>query len=243
MMKKGVSHIEVVLAFLLFLSASIVILYFFSLGDASSLNDKQLYYLFDKVGANVSVDLIEVGVKVNSTIAENIAINTPIEIGEAINASVINLNKEFLDSKNSQLGNNVICINIMKSGKKTDFVYLYLSEDFNSTSNNGEGFLCPNSISEGNYTLGGVKKYKVVSEKRILLFNKSYYNDYNSIKNYSGIPQIQDFSLTVKFGNGEKIEMLKNIPQGVEVFSLNRRIEVLRNNRTVEFADINLRIW
>jgi len=63
-----------------------------------------------------------------------------------------------------------------------------------------------------------------------------------SLKKYFGIKSSNDFGFSFVFANGQKIEAQKDIPSGLEIYSANQKIKVIRNN-TIEYGYLAVKVW
>jgi len=63
--KRGISHIEMILSFVIFVSAVGLALYFFSPTDSSRLVESTLGYSLREIGQNTSVTLEGVSIGIN----------------------------------------------------------------------------------------------------------------------------------------------------------------------------------
>jgi hypothetical protein len=72
-------------------------------------------------------------------------------------------------------------------------------------------------------------------------------NDYNSnylgLKEKFNLPNRVNFGFSLIFDDNSKIEGLRNVPRNTEVYSASGRVEVLRKDGKIEFANLVVRIW
>ena len=97
-------------------------------------------------------------------------------------------------------------------------------------------------FSEENYTIASTINKKVLSERKILELNESYYREYNGLREMLSLPGSVDFDFALLLRNNEIVGERK-LPQGQEVFSSFKREEVLLQNGEREFADLIVRVW
>ncbi|MEK6849975.1 MAG: hypothetical protein AABX85_00175 [Nanoarchaeota archaeon] len=283
MNKGGLSHIEVIMAFVIFLGAVSVIFYFFNPIKGSSISEVYVEEIFNGLEKNVSVDLIEIGVKLNNTPTESalpggptppgcqnptpeeknkncndtsqrylyanetIGINISKNIAENMNVSIEDLDGSEIMS-HFEIGSDMVCVNRSDYYFLPDFIIIKIAEDFYSILGDNDKSNCPNPISYENYKLGGIYSRVVLSEKRILSLNASYYNSnsYAELKKNIGLSANKDFDFEItflNFSNDDKISGKRNIPGISEVRAINKRVEILRLNGDVQFANVNVRVW
>lgn len=279
MNKKGMSHIEVIMAFIIFLGAIGTIFYFFNPIRGSSISEIYVEEIFNGLEKNVSVDLIEIGVKLNNTPTGLASMGgtappgcknpTPEEQNKNCNDTLqrytytdtkigINISKNITENMDVSIedlygfeimshfaiGSDMVCVNRDEYYFLPDFIIIKIAEDFNSTLADDNITNCPSSINYGDYKMGGIYSRKVLSEKRILTFNTSYYNSsYKELKKNIGLNVNRDFDFEITFSNEDNIKGKRNIPKSSEVRAINKRVEILRLNGDVQFANINIRVW
>ena len=230
--KRGASHIEMILAFVLFVSVVGFGLYFLSPINPERLTDTTMDYVYREISKNVTVGVESFSVKItedNSPLAE--------EIG--INVSDINGRKWRVENTEgfeigSSAGNGLISISNTLSG--TYFILIKLSEDL------------PNSLDvetkeKGTSEIASSNYEKVFSEQRIQNLNTSYYANYSGLKKEFNIPDRTDFGFELVFTGSDFIKSERKIPNGLEVFSAVRRVEVLRSDGTIRFAELVIELW
>jgi len=231
MEKEGISHIEVVLAFILFISFLFFAWYFFNPFHNTRLLDSSLNYATTSIIDNASIALITYAVKINESLPDLYIIINISGIPENMNVDIRNISENLIQS--SREGNDV---SISNTGiKRGDVLYIRFSEDFPSSS-----------FSDGiriAHEIASVNNEKVISEKRILELNRSYYLDQSNLKENFNLPSRIDFGFGLIFSENDKIIADTAVPKGSEVFSDSKRVEVLRTNGKMQFADLLVKVW
>ncbi len=236
MKKRGASHIEMMLSFVIFVAAIGFALYFFRPGDSTRIVDSSFEYLFREIDENASVRILIYSVKINP---ENIPEGTTI-IG-------LNLTGSGLVSRSRVFKENTTRL----TSKKTDEV-VYVSSGSWSGINSlqvvlADEFEDENSptgtINESYYIASSSLKKKVISEKRIIILNQTYYNNYSQLKKQFNIPNRVNFGFAFNFSDGSTIKSEREIPKELEVFINNKRVEVIRETGEIVFADLKVEIW
>ena len=239
MKKIGVGHIEVILAFVLFISSVVFMFYIFHPTQNRTFNENSVVYLFDKIEQNISTDLLWYGVRTNIT-GDRIAINLNLSLDE-LNLSVQDAEGNMFKNKikGTGLGGGVVCIS-NDSGSIPYFVYIYASPDIVDVQNTGN---CPVSTDETNYSLGAASKRKIISENKIIKLNNTYYNQYSTLKKQFVLRDGEDFEFEIVLSNSRRISGNMNVPKDIEINSLNKRMEIIMTNGTIQFADITIKTW
>ena len=241
MLKKGISHIEVILAFVIFISAVVFTLFFFQPEKGMESNVVlQLDDILSEVQKNTSTDVTELGIKLNGDY-QSLSVTLPNYPKMESNASAFDNMGNILPSYNIQNGNSYIaCAASSNASSLPSFFYERISPDI--TLNNANSGICSSS-NDTYYQIASVSDRKIVSELKLLEINKTYYQNYILLKNTFGIGRNQDFSFEIILPDGNIIGAYSTIPSNVEIFAINKEIEVLRQDGKIQFAEIRMRIW
>jgi hypothetical protein len=235
MNKRGISHIEVLLSFLIFIGFVIFALYFFSPIKTSRLVESSTSYAFNEIieVSSVEVEIYSASLTGLSPVVE---VTLPSSLVNA-NARVENyLGVELPSSKQG----DTICFEGTNAGYGSGgdgFVTIKLSEDLEP---NIPGASCPGVAS---YTLASSSSNKVLSEKRVLELKTSYDGNYVALKQSFNLPGRVEFGFLVEFDDGRTINAMRGRQSNVEIFSDMERIEILSVSGNVEFADLTVEIW
>lgn len=236
MKKRGISHVEIILSFVLFVVAVGFALYIFSPGGGSRIAESSLDYSFIEITRNTSTSVETFSVIINKSVITGnlIALNFSGVLG---NVSVRTYNEEKLDS--SRFGDLVIVEGPSSGWSNTDLIYVSFGQEF------GDDGLAQVEVNNSYYSIGSSISKKIVSEKNFLSLNSTYYSSYSSLKgrNQFNLPQRVDFGFSLVFEDNDSIVSEKKIPAGLESFSESRRVEVLRTNGEIVFADLNVKVW
>ena len=258
MNKRGISHIEVILSFLIFIGFVIFALYFFSPFKADRVIGSSLSYAVKEIIKNASVEIDSYSIRLNA--------NTKDDIGKIIEIRIEGLNSkknvraesyigEEISSRREAGNNDIIRIRLDNKlygfNGNEGFVILKFSEDIDKYGNSNDlnGILAD---EENLYEIGTINKIKIVSEKRIIELKNIYEKgseDYKNIKKNFNLPNRVNFAFSLSFDNGEKIEAKQDIPKGLGVFPNLQRIEVLQKdsdknkNDRINFGDLTIIIW
>ncbi|MBI2452531.1 hypothetical protein HYV50_05680 [Candidatus Pacearchaeota archaeon] len=260
--KRGMSHVEVILSFLLFITAVGFALYFFSPTNTDRLVDTALDYASREITKNTTVKMETYSIKIDGTTIEDstkvIVISINGTCDNNYNSRIENLSGFVLPSKVGPGGSGETCDNSGQGQaenkdrlyikneagwKDEDFIIIKLSEDFNPSpreSINQEG-ANPNNEE---YKISSSTSEFVISEKRVLALNNSYYKDYFALKEYFNLPGRINFGFSLIFQDSNAIIAKRQIPSGLEVFSEIKRLQVLRNSTgNIEYADLTIAVW
>jgi hypothetical protein len=235
--KRGIRHVEIILSFVIFVGAVGFALWFFNPGDYSRRVDSSLEYGFREITQNTSVNLEIYSVKINNNTLASTGFSGPIAINLAnVEAGKKSFVRSFsglvLDSQ--RRGTDFVDVD---SGgwQNIDFIFVEFSEDFE------QGSASAGTDNKSYYEIASHDSKNLISEKRFLELKKSYFEDYSGLREEFNIHS--NFGFTLEFSN-DSIVAEKQVPQGLEVFSEKRRVEVLRNESgRTEFADLVVKVW
>lgn len=241
MRKKGLSHIEVILSFVLFMSAVIFMFYFFRTVEPGKMDEGSARLVLDYIEGNATVNLIEISVSPEAPgqIGDTFGIRIDNYFDELSNAGVYALEKNGAGIRSYFVptGSKIICINGDESVWAKGLFYIYLSEGIIDTET-------PTSCSETDdnyYVLGAVYEREVVSEKKLKEIAQRY-DDYENLKSQMGLSAMEDFDFKIDLLINP-IEKSKTAPSTEEVTAYSKDIEVLREDGRVEFAKVSVRTW
>ncbi|MBU0466598.1 MAG: hypothetical protein KJ718_05445 [Nanoarchaeota archaeon] len=234
--KRGLGHVEVILSFVLFIVAVGFALYFFNPAGGDRLVESSLTYAFREISQNTSV-----GVETFSVVINNSEIPT--------STNMIVLEFSGIEGKTRV---ETYDGDVLESLHEDEFIYVS-SGDWNSIAfvfvMFGEEFEETDGLSgthDANYyEVGSSNLKEVISEKRFLVLNQTYYKDYLTLKGEEqfNLPDMANFGFSLVFDENDFIIAEKEIPAGLEVFSETERVEVLRDNGNIIFADLIVKVW
>lgn len=219
MKKKGVGHIEFILSFLLFISATTLALYFFSPAYKTEIISSSLSYSYDSIINDVSVQVEVYYIKGGDT-------NSPVSI---------NIPKIADKGIRIECGDNKINYGI--NGNNVCYPFCKLSEVYVSNEITSSGDYSCVKPKEGEIV--STLPEKMVSEKKIAELAKE---NYATIKQDLSIPSGNDFSFSLKLSD-RNISIIKEPPRGLNVYSRSNRIKVLREDGRREYAEFQVRVW
>lgn len=235
MEKRGIGHIEFILSFILFITFAIFAIAIFNPIKTSKLTDSALPYATSEIIKNTSVDLTIYSVKIKPGIPLG---QTVIAVGLQVISPEDNVRVENYDGKvlpSKKAGNTVY----FEFGSE-NFVLIKLSKDLEPYAP------APSetpAVNTAYYEIASSSVEKIISEKRLLALNKSYYENYETIKSNLKTPAQINFAFSTTFSEQDKIISQREIPGSVEVFSYSKRTEILRKNGNSVFADFGVNIW
>lgn len=233
MQKKGIQHVEIILAFVLFISITSIAFYYFSPFDRTENFENTLKWTYENLIKNTSVSVEKYSVVIDSSKVKGdsvgVWINKPI--GNFMKIRVSNPSGEVLNSRieNYEIG-EIIFDWSSESGK---IIYVYLSEDFDES-----GLSPVSSEKEDAGMVSSLYESKIISEKRFRALLNRYNADYQSLKEELNIPRGKEFGFEI----GE-IKTENKIPQNNNVIINNEKVEFLHNEGNVDYENMKIIIW
>ena len=232
--KRGLGHIEMILSFVLFAGFLIFGLYFFNPINNDRVLDSSSEYAYDEIIDNTTTTMIGYSVVVGENVP-NGAIKIELDRGEA-DGNGIRIENYTENTKPFDEANGLV---IDRAGDN------FLRIDFGDFVSNKGAFKASTStplVLGSDFFVSSSDTKRIVTELRLEKLNASYYSDYLGLKQRFNLPNRIDFGFTVDMGD-RKIKSMNEIPTGIEVFSKSERIEILRKNGKVEYADLVVSVW
>ena len=233
--KRGLGHIEAILAFVLFIGFLIFAFYFFSpFSGGNRLLDSSIDYAFREININTSIDMESYSVVINNDVNLTGSI-----AGIQINTGVSNARVKVEDSQGNEVSSGFSEGIVYFEKPENNFTIIRFSEDFIDGGEESGTIL-----TEENYSISSSERKKLVSEKKFLELNSSYYGNYLELKKYFNLPNRVDFGFILEFSASDRIVAERPIPENLEVISNRERVEVIRNeNGDIVFADLIIMVW
>ncbi len=232
--KRGVSHIEEVISFVIFIGFLVFAYLFFSPFRGDRTLDSTLDYAYREIKSFSEMDVQSYSV----FITDNSLSDTPIGI-QIGTISYPNVSVE--DS-----GGNIIDSYVQLNG---NFVYFDMPPDKFARIKYGEDYWQnPNFISGANliadqYTISSSEEKKIYSIKRAVNLSTEYKLYYSDLKKRFNLPNRVDFGFSFTLENGSVIKAEQVIPDNAEVKARNERVEFTLLAGEEQFADLIVKVW
>jgi len=229
-MKRGMSHIEVVLAFILFIGSIASVLYLIQPIEKKDLGSSLQYALreFER-NSETTVETYFIKIYRERLGKDIISINSS-GMGD-LKASAEGYSGKLLPTRRDE---GFVYVNI--SGE--DSIYLRFSEEF--TDSLEKEHYSP--FNESFYSLGANNANRFISEKKLLEFNKTYYEEYSRARDIVGLGKTAEFSFAVYFSDSA-IKAERKVPVGANVYSNSKREEILRTDGSIVFGEVIMKTW
>lgn len=234
MKKRGASHVEVILAFVLFIVAVGFALYLFNPGQGDRIVESSLEYAFREIVKNTSTQVETFSVVIHNAgiVDDTVAFDFDGNVGKT---RAETYNGTVLESFNG----GPVYVRSTRGWEGIDFIFVRFGEEFNQTTGLSA------TPDESFYEIASSNVQEVLSERKMLELNNTYYTDYLDLKAEEGfnLPDRVNFGFTVSFSDGEEIKAEQQTPAGLNVFSEENRVEFLRTDGRIEYADLIVKVW
>ncbi|MEK6928921.1 MAG: hypothetical protein AABW65_03120 [Nanoarchaeota archaeon] len=237
---KGIAQLEIILAFVIFVSSVMFALYFFNPAENTRAVDSSLIYAINEIEKEVNVKLESYDVKINKAVVpiENKAIS--IALGDKIELEKVSRVESFKTGNvlNSEINYESGIIYFDWTKEEEDFINVYLSDDFSSSG----AVLEKPDVNEQFYKISSMNSRKLISEKKARELKNSYDANYENLRKKLNL-QRTEFGFVLSFSLGENIEAKRDEQKEAEIFLKTLKKEILRTNGKREFGNLKVTIW
>lgn len=234
MHKRGLSHIEFVVSFAIFVGFLVFAFVFFNPLQSQRTLKSTMDYAWIEVSqeGRASMESYSVFLTPNPNPDEfEIKIDG---VRLEYNASVEDLSGNILSTYRDSDG----LVFFRRNSHEDIFFKIRYSSAFEDTGSPlpGAGDLT------GNYVISSSEIREIYFEKLFLELNQSYYSDYADLKEDLNLPNRMEFGFIATLDDYE-IRALQDVPEGIEVLSRSDRVEIIRLNGEHEFAEVTVIVW
>jgi hypothetical protein len=231
MNKRGLSHIEFVVSFAIFVGFLVFAFVFFNPLQSQRTLKSTMDYAWIEVSqeGKESMESYSVSIgTINGNDFEIVINGVPLEY----NASVEDINGNILPTHRDSTGK----VYFTRSSLNDEFFKIRYASSFD------DGPIISGASLLANYVISSSETRDVYFESSFLRLNETYYSEYTSLKQDLNLPNRIEFGFIVTLDNYQ-IRAVKDIPEGIEVLSKNDRVEIIRTNGVREFAEVTVIVW
>lgn len=237
MEKRGLSHIEMIASFALFVGFLLFGLYFFNPLDNQRLFDSTLYYTFDAIEDNVTARSISYGIALQPHVdSSSVSLSLPRKDVEGEGIYVESSRGERVPSALTPTGNIAFA--------RTDGFFQVRLGQFPYQESVLPG--TPQAIViDQDFYISTTEEVELMDEWRLRRLAEQYQNEesYEAMKTQFNIPRRVDFGFRVVFSDIDIIEAVRPMPEGIESFAQTKRVRLTRENGSTAFVDITVVVW
>lgn len=240
MNKKAVAHVEVIVSFVLFVGFLIFALYFFNPLDTTRVLDSTLYYATDSIVSNLSSQAYIYGISIQRP-NPHMVVSLPLDVLDLPSPRPSGLRVE--NESGQQLRIQVVNGNLFIERKSSAFLKV-ISGDFITEQTDGlDGQGAAGTLQPSGYSISSSDIRPVHSEMKALQLKQFYESNYMTLKTQFNLPRRTDFAFSLNRDGTVIVNATQPVPEQVEVFSQNKRIEFISAEGEVVFIDLLVRVW
>ncbi|MEK6893278.1 MAG: hypothetical protein AABX07_03680 [Nanoarchaeota archaeon] len=237
MKKRGVSHIEIIMAFILFISAVAFVFIFINpfatKNPTSAIEKYSLNELTNLLKTNITTYTLIISDNVNDNA---IAIDLGFTIPSAVNARAKYYSGIELPSGISSDRNKVYLTWNKDNGH---VVLISLSEEFEAYTPDPD---IASLLPENKYQISSSVFFESISESKTSALEAEYFAQYSILKAELNIPPQADFGFKLSLP-GKTIAANKIIPENIEVKSRNKIVRVVNPSGSQLLGNLEVSIW
>jgi len=257
--KRGIGHVEVVLASVLFISAMVFILSFVDIENDTNAGEAALASVSSLFQKETQTEVVSYSVLIKKTTG-NPAIPTPniinIELPEEITndqeirvETIITGNPQKLPAQKNPTNPRQIAVD--RGSNDITLIYIILSEEIDAVP----ATLTAPAHEPAYYQVLSRSENKMLAETKMRALQASYESDYLAFRQTLGIGERINFGMSATWFNPEVIDPTtlapkqdfikaeRDIPSRVDVTAQNVRQEILLQDGQRVFADIIIKTW
>lgn len=225
--KKGLSHIEFVLSFVIFVGFLIFAFVFLNPLQSNRTMKSSLDYSWIEVSQETMDEMETYSVFIPGYSGQSVSLNIINEIGSVENSSGAVISYYNDPSKY-----------IHFTVPHDEFVRIKYSSRFD----NGGTISGSTQLSSDVYTISSSQKDKVYFENLFIDLKGIYLSNYPQLKTDFNLPSRVEFGFVVR-GPNINVTAINNIPEDMEVLSKTDKIMVLNKTGTASYADMRVMVW
>jgi hypothetical protein len=229
--KKGLSHIEFVISFIIFIGFIVFAFIFFNPLESNRTARSTLDYAWIEINQRTKETVDTYSVSIDSSQVSNKDVGVKISgVPNYYNATVEDADGNLIDSENTG--------GIINFNRNDQYFFRIRFSPLTKNGVSPTGLL----IVPRQYFISSSTSEKLHFEQLFAQMNQSYYSNYNALKQELNLPNRMEFGFIVDFSD-KQIKAVKEIPSGLEVISKNDRVEVIREDGRREYAEVTVLVW
>lgn len=233
MNKKGLSHIEFVVSFVIFIGFIVFAFVFFNPLSSQRTLKSTMDYAWIEVSEEGKEEVETYSVSINAL--NNLDLKIRIDdVPIGYNASVEDVDGLPISTHRDSAG----IVYFSRNSIDDRFFRIRYAK---SLTDSRPPIPAATDLT-GNYGISSSEVKDFYFEKLFLELNNSYYMNYSELKEELNLPNRMEFGFIVKFEDSE-IRAVNEIPADIEVLSKNDRVEIIRASGKREYAEVTVLVW
>ena len=237
--KRGVSHIEIIMSFIIFIGFVLFAFYILDPSKDLEILDSSAVYSISEIKERSMTQLqifsivFDVSLLTESAIVE---LDSSINVNEGV--QVYNYKGDLLSSRteDSKIYFDPSQINT-KSSK--GFAIIKIGKGLKAKNN----YVGAGSFNENSYTIASSDTINLISESKLKEFEKKFDEDYLALKEEIGLPKNVDLGFSLIIDNTEKIRKGSDAPSNKQVISKTEILDVLTDSGEIKKGRLVIRVW
>jgi hypothetical protein len=241
--KRGMSHIEMVLSFIIFVGFLIFLFAIFKPLRGFSQGEVYLDILERNIKNYTKIEVKFLTLNINENISSecfHFRYNSSLDNITERDANY-NFVQSFCEGVGGGQGRGDVKPREIWINGTGNFFYIYFCDEFRESE--FDAVNCK-SLNKKDYSLGLYRSYNMTSYNKLEELEKEYANNYDELKGKFGLPSSKDFSFNVLDSSRNSIlRVQKTIPRGVRVLARSEDVQLVYKNGTFKYAILNMKLW
>lgn len=235
MNKGGLSHIEFVVSFVIFIGFIVFAFVFFNPLQSQRTLKSTMDYAWIEVSEEGMEDIETYSISIVTPSFNPLELKIRIDsVPLEYNASVEDVNGVPILTHRDSAG----IVYFTRQTNSEKFFRIKYSKSLNDS-----GPILPGASDlSSHYAISSSEVEEIYSEKLFLDLNQSYYSDYSGLKQRLNLPNRMEFGFVITF-NDYQINAVNQIPEGIEVLSKEDRAQMIRISGEKEYAEVRVLVW
>jgi len=237
--KKGASHFEMIVAFVLFFAFVGFLLVYIRPYKTGTLQASVVAGLHDSFKEQAETNLTKFFLKANNSDSAGVFRDKcfTIDLNQKLFGYVFTdtfvKSVDEVEKKSNLENSGGLDVGSVDSEEVLDdvFYYVMISPEFDDSA-----YDCSHSLNE--YMLGGINEKRIISYKQLLEMKERYENDYANLKKDMNFPEAYDFSIVSSL-----ITMEGVVPEEGDIIADDFIEEVLFADGTIINQRFTLKVW
>lgn len=251
MEKKAVSHVEMMISFAIFIMFILLLFVFFNPFRRGIVVSESLLDIVEfAIRRNVTINFTSTTLSLNQSTYDTMISGpsghvTCFIISEGVTDKKLIVKNETGDRINAKTTGplGALKLYIELSGR---FYYIYYSDAVEMGGYNNPGGQCANLMPGGfNYTYGVTKIKGIATLGSLALLNKTYWEDYEALKDQFKFPQSKDFGFIVRNeSKGILFDSARKTLKSFDVLARQVPLEIIdETNGDFIYGELQILVW
>lgn len=231
MFKRGLSHLEFVISFIIFIAFLVSAFVFFNPLQSNRTLKSTMDYAWIEVTKETKKEVDTYSVLLDQKVT------APV-VGISIDGINVGYNASVKDSSGNVISSYTQNGVVYFDRPSDRFVRIEYSKGFRNGAVKSGG-----QISSGDFYVSSSENSEIYFQDLFEDLKNEYYANYTQLKRKLNLPSRVDFGFKVVFNNGTEISALKDIPGNLEVLSRSDKVSIILSSGEKQSADLLVMVW